>query len=262
MDLNIKRSIGINMKWMITVIAFLLGCSRIGFAYDGHYPPFDEGRCPGNELKASPVIDSEKSEFEDGNLSISRYFADKNWMTPVIDIKYDDKQVLKLDFPTENAGLPAEIYYADLDGNRLPDIVITASNLPTGLGTFCHDTFILLQVAPGEFRLLTFESFYFGLDSLKDIVDLDGDGNYELLMQQLLQTECSDKRVHSFWVYVPYKIKDYGLMMGKDGFAGFPKFIQFTKRPNGSPTKKLLQAQKDEFLKSLPALIKSEPLPR
>ncbi len=243
------------MKQLVLLVALLLCFWSNGNAFNAKYPPFDVDDWKDRMLQAVPINKPrEAGRFTDNDLTIS--WVTKMPESSTIEIRYKNNLVKKTKLPDgEWADFLGEIYYTDLNHDGLSDIVISPSWYGSGLGSFYKTVIIYFQIASGKFRQLQFLSFYF---EGRDFVDLDGDGKLELLMMQLAQLECSDGRVHSFWVYAPYQIKDYNLVMDRKSFPGFPKFIQFTNKQNSMPTDKLTDRQKDEYLRTLPLAINSE----
>ena len=227
-------------------------------AFDDRYPPFDLKVWKDRTLKATPINRPyEEGKFQEGDVTIS-------WVTKVFDyseieIRYKDNLIKEIELPEDGrwSNFLGDIYYVDLDHNGLPDIVINPAWHGCGLGSFITTKLIYFQIAPGKFRRLEFTSFYF---EITDFVNFDRDGNPEVLMMQLASLNCSDKKLHNFWVYVPYKIKDFNLVMDRNGHPDFPKFIWYSKKPNNQPTDKLSRKQKNQYLNTLPALVKSMPL--
>ena len=243
----------------IIFLAASLECNICtGVAFHEKYPPFDLKIWNDRTLKASPINRPvEEGVFQDGDLSIS-------WKTIIfefseIEIRYRNRLIEKVELPggREWVDFLGDIYYADLDRNGLFDIVISPANFGSGLGSFYKTALIHFQTKTGQFRRLEFISLYFDIG---DFVDLDGDGKWELLMLQLTQLESLDKKVHSYWVYVPYRVDRFNLALDRNGLSDFPKFIWFTDSPNNQPTDKLPQKEKDQYLGTLPALIESAPI--
>jgi len=226
-------------------------------AFNDNYPPFNVKVWGNRMLKMPPVVTGQKGEFKDRNVIIRCSPQGIRGYRAVVNIKYANKIVSEIAFPLskDDPSILSEIYYVDIDKNGLSDIIISTTNLGTGLGTFDNHIIILFQTTAGKFRRLDFNTFYF---DVKDFVDLKGDGKYELLMMQLAQIECSDGKLHNFWVYIPYEIKNFNLVLNKKLHSDFPKFIWFTEKHNDKPTGKLSQKEKDTYIKTLPSIIKSQ----
>jgi len=246
------------MKRYITflIVVIILVHVRSGIAFNENYPPFDIKIWENRTLKVLPVIKGQKGEFKDRNVTIRCSPQGIEEYRTIINIEYANKLVSKIVFPLskDDPSILSEIYYVDIDKNELSDIIIGTTNLGTGLGAFDNHIIILFQTVAGKFRRLDFNTFYF---DIKDFVNLKEDGKYELLMMQLAQIECSDGKLHDFWVYIPYKIKDFNLILSQNIHTDFPKFIWFTKKHNDKPTGKLSQKEKDNFIKTLSSMIKS-----
>jgi len=242
----------------LSLIFFVLIRAGEIYAFNEYYPPYDIKGWRNRVLKASPVIKYPKGEFRDGKLAISCYPIGKEgeYRTRV-DIQYDGKMVGRINFPIsrDDLSILSDIYYADVDKNGLPDIVIRTANLGSGLGTFYNHIIILLQTEACKFRRLDFRAFYF---DMRDFVDLKGDGRYELLMMSLAELTCSNGKLHSFWAYVPYEFKGFNLVMSRNIYPDFPKFIWYTEKPNSLPTDKLSKRQKEDYIKTLPHVIRSQ----
>jgi hypothetical protein len=241
------------MRKILWVLLFLFCLPPYSSALDDNYPPFDIKAFKDRMLNTAPINrPDEKGEFQDKDLTIS--WVTKTLEFSTIKILHKEKLIKEIKLPDgEWTDFLGEIYYVDLDHNGLQDVVISPSWYGSGLGSFYKMATILFQVAPGKFRQLQFLSFYF---EERNFVDLDGDGKLELLMMQLAQLECSDGKIHSFWTYIPYRIKDFHLMMDKN-IPDFPKFIGYSQKANGEPTSKLSQRQKDQYLDTLPVHIMS-----
>lgn len=240
--------------FLIVVISLVYVKNSLGF--DENYPPFDIRTWGNRMLKISPVIKGQKGEFKDKNVTI--------WCSPqgieeyraVVNIEYANKIVSKVVFPLskDDPSILSEIYYVDIDKNGLSDIIIGTTSMGCGLGAFDNHIIVLFQTKPGKFRRLDFNTFYF---DIRDFVDLKGDGKYELLITQLAGINCLDGKGHDFWAYIPYEIKDFNLVLNRNLHPDFPKFIWFTEKHNDKPTSKLSQKEKDDYIKTLPSMIKS-----
>lgn len=77
---------------------------------------------------------------------------------------------------------------------------------------------------------------------------------------QLAQLECSDEKIHSFWAYVPYRFEGFNLVMERNHYPEFPKFIWFTYKPNSQPTNKLSSEEKMDYVATLPGIIEAKPI--
>jgi len=237
------------VSWVL--LLFFLFSPLNGFAFDDRYPPFDLKDLKNRVLNTGPINKpDEKGAFRDKDLVIA--WETKRIESSVVEVRYKSKQVVQIELPgkDEYSNALGEVFYADLDGNGLNDIIIHPEFWGSGLGSFYKTTTILFQAKPGQFQRLDFTSFNF---DPRDLVDLKGDGKYELLIMQLADGLAK----HNFWTYTPYRIENFNLVMDKKSFIGFPKFIFFTNKPNNQATNMLSQQQKDEYLQMLPQVIKS-----
>ena len=243
---------------MVFLGVFLWACIPNSSALDDRYPPFDLKIWKDRTLKSSPINKPyEAGKYKEGDVTIS--WETVVFESSIVEIRYKDKLVEQIELPGDRdwSDFLGNIYYVDLDRNGLPDIVLAPEWYGCGLGSFHTTTDIYFQYAPGKFRRLEFTSYYF---EIRDFVRFEKSGNPELLMMQYVALESLDKKLHGFWVYVPYRIKDFNLVMDRNSHPGFPKFIWYSRKDNNQPTDKLSKKQKKQYLDTLPALIRSVPV--
>lgn len=111
---------------------------------------------------------------------------------------------------------------ADIDGNRLADLIFKYWPGSQGLGLGCGIV-VYLQRENGNFEKLTLPAERF---SPEDIFDIDGDGVFEIVTAELVKYQ-----EHNYWLYRCWHIKDYKITNVDSKFE-FPKAIWFTFKPN------------------------------
>jgi hypothetical protein len=116
-----------------------------------------------------------------------------------------DGQPRSWDIP-ESAEAPVLItgfYAAELNGDNVPDFIVTRSYLGCGLAADITQVLLFLS-KPGEGHVLVANDTYdWGPD---DIVELGGDGKLRWVETKLEQTEDSKGRPQSYWVHTLWRV--------------------------------------------------------
>lgn len=235
------------VRWIWLFSLFLTSTfvrPTIGLAYPENYPPF-----PSDEpalypaLKADLILDyGAKSPFEEGPVRISNipYWGKKGMVT---EVRVKGRRI----FNTHTAHsdivlipLGGRVFYTDLTGDGLKDILIYTWLGGVGLGSYDEMADLLIAQAGGSFKHITFETFAAGPE---DFIDVNKDGHYEMLWVGL-----DIEGGHSYWVYRVVEIGEHDLRLNDALIPGFPKIIWYTKKPNDKPTQRLTAAEREELI--------------
>ena len=246
------------LLWLL--LLFFLGHLPATVAYPENYPAFSKRDKPAHlsfKILMEGGKDLDEMTVTSGEVTLHRTpLKEPNgerWkLASIIEISFRSKVVGRIN-ADKRYPFVGEVKESELDGNGLKDLIIEVSYMGNGVSP--DAVIILLQTEKGKFCRIDYDSFD---PSSDDFVGLGNDGN-EVLVSGMTSLKGLDGRIHSFWTYVPYRIKGFDLVMDKS-IPDFPKFIQFTQAPNDNPTDKLSQRQKDAFLDTLAAVIKSVPL--
>lgn len=167
---------------------------------------------------------------------------------------YDGSQlVARVNYDKKHPYLGDDFWYFDVDGNGLKDFVLYASYMGNGIPP--DEVILLFQTKRGKFRRIDYSTYNFDIG---DFRDFNSDGKYKVVISHLLRSAASlDGKEHSYWVSTIYRIEDFALRIANDLHPGFPKFNWFTEKPNHKETRKLSQAQKAEYIGTLPSVITS-----
>lgn len=225
-------------KTFLLLVVIVALCLTEAEAYMKDYPPF-----PFKSKKLPPHLETEgliefkgetTTRVEDLQVELSTIDAyDK------LRIK-DGKEII---FETEEGVTPFvfAVYYADLDNNKLKDIVIFSDYRSCGLG-YKHRVDILFQVRRHTFSHIHYDTMS---ASLKDFVDINRDGVYEIIY-----TDFYDGQRHNYFVYSIYEIRDAKLYNANKKYSpAFPKFIWFTYKPNDKQSTRITREEKEEYLR-------------
>jgi len=234
------RSFGI----ALLVISCSILVNQQVLAYPENHPPFPTGKSmPYPSLKAEPVLDYHaESPFEEGSVWIS-IGPERDKVGRVTEVRVNSQPI----FDTANAHpdlylqFGSRVFYADLTGDGLKDILIYSYPGGNGLGAHIEIADLLIAKADGQFAHETFEVFAAGTE---DFIDVNGDGRYEMLWGNYYF-----EGDHSYWVYRVAEITDEGLQLKDDMVPGFPKIIWFTEKPNDKPTQRLTKAEREDLIR-------------
>lgn len=236
-------------------LLFLSCFPNAGIAFPARYPPYDPESFSGRMLNAQAINNPhEAGRFTDKDLTIEWQAADLDIGN--IEIRHRTELITDIKAPENRSVLLASIYCLDLDQNGLIDVLIVLPSLSNGLEAYRSNLIILFQTEPGQFREIQFETLFF---STADIVDLDGDGRYEVIVTDLVWIEGQDRKQHSIWLYTPYRIQSFDLVVDQRSFPGFNHAVQFTHKANNKPMK-LTREQMAGLTEKMPAVIKSKVL--
>ena len=127
------------------------------------------------------------------------------------------------------SGYGSHLYTADLDRDKVNDLVILSTTGGNGLAPTSH-LFALTFDEQG--RPVPFEAegyFEYGERSIFDLLDLDRDGRAELLYMKFDE---------GYWVTTLYEAAGghWRRVEGAHGRRTYPLYTRFTRRPNRRPT--------------------------
>jgi len=232
---------------LVVAAVLLISCSFLQSqdvsAYPESHPPFPAGKStPYSSLKAEPVVDYHaEAPFEEGPVRISTS-PERDKVGKVTEIRVNNQPI----FDTANAHpdlyfqFGSRVFYIDLTGDGLKDILIYSYPGSVGLGAQIEIADLLIAKANGQFAHTTFEGFAAGPE---DFMDVNGDGRYEMLwVHYLFEGD------HSYWVYRIVEIGDDGLRLNDQLIPDFPKIIWFTEKPNDKPTQRLTTAEREDLI--------------
>lgn len=229
------------MKTISLVLLFFLITSP-ALAYMEDYPPFQESE---KRPKAFPT-QRLPAEFQDGDLTVRTFEGHPDSVRPfVTDVSFKGELV----WNSENGGYGRTLYgeVADLNGDGLKDVfVVSGPAAPNTLAVYINVITVFLKNMEKRPNILQYETMSFEAD--QDILDLNGDGKAEFLKCDLVQdVESLDGKTHSYWLYNIYELKGDQLALNNSLWLGFPKFIQYTHKPNDKPTKKVSKAVQQQY---------------
>mgnify|MGYP001596046551 CR=1 FL=1 len=209
-----------NKKQLIFGMVISLFWVSLATAYIENYPPYRLKDGPPKYLPKTPLKDLSKSGL--------KYIADKK----------NDPKLL-------------EVYCADLDENGLRDFIVFSSERGNGLAAYIVMVDILLQTKKDQYQKISYDTM--ANDPIKDFVDLNQDGQYEIIITDLYY---GDK--HNYFTYKVYEFRDYRLINADAKFKGFPKFIWITYKPNDKDTTHLTKQERAKHVEEKNRSIKYE----
>lgn len=224
-------------------MVFVWCCAAVpcsGAAYFEDYPPYPFGSRPLEHLLADDLFEG-KTVFRsaDGKIVLA-YEEDKVNGEKTVRFEVGRKKVWERNLPSIDT---PRLYQADLDKNGLNDYIVISWGGGTGLGGSLYQVDLLLGRNSDGFDWVSYVSFEAGLQG---IVDLDGDGRYEILVMDMY-----GGKNHNYFVHAVYKIKEGRLVNVSGGFKGFPKFIWFTHKRNDQDTTHLTREERKRFMKEM-----------
>lgn len=160
---------------------------------------------------------------------------------------YRNKRLLKKSFEPmffNDVNLGAEsIRVADINGDNLKDIKLTASFMGNGTASMDVRTIYLFQNKEGHFTKISFSDK--ASDSRLER-DFDGDGNYEIITMTL-----KGYREHSYWLFNLFNYLN-GDLVNVNSKDNYPIMIQYLNRENYQITKKISRSKMKAFTMKLP----------
>lgn len=132
---------------------------------------------------------------------------------------------------------------ADINGDSLNDIKITAAWMGSGIACMYNRIIYLFQDSAKGFRKISFTDM---ISENRSERDIDGDGNYEIITMNL-----QGYRDHNYWLFNLYQYQKGGLV-NVNYLANYPIMVQLLYRPNFAITKKLSREKMKSFEMKLP----------
>lgn len=192
----------------IVLISLFINFSSV-FAYYENWPPYTFNQGPYKSLNTKPLDDKDIPSFVWDNSNL--------------------EQDGDLRFYT--------VYKFDLQGNSLDDYIVEH----TAPSPLTNSVDIFLKKRKDGFQEISYSSVAVGPE---DIVDLNKNGQYEVIIGSLY--EC---RRHNYIEYSVYQITGYKLINVDNMFNGFPKFVQMNKKSNDKDTVHLTWQERKNFIK-------------
>lgn len=204
-------------------------------AYFENYPPFSfkEVKSP---MSLKPIVDAATTEYKNGGIVVERNQTKDGVQLLIKDEKKVLIQKSNIQGYRNETLIPYQIYHFDIDKNGLLDFVVFSNWDGVGLAAFNDHVDIFLKMENEFYRRISYNSMKARID---DFVDIDKDGEYEIIITGLYQG-----RRHNYFTYNLYRLNSYKLKNADSKTTGFPKFIWMTNAPNDKDTLHLTKKER------------------
>ena len=221
------------LRVWVLFIGMALISSGIAYGYWENYPPFSfKDKSPAH-LNVKPLVSGEGDyKSEDGAVLV--YLKEPKPFEVEFFLKVG-KTVL-VTSGRDMEGYPFTVYKADLDNNGHDDFIVFYNSRGPGLGGHQDRVEIYLQRNEGGFEKISYDIFDAGIE---DFIGPDRDGKYKVIITGFYQGDW-----HNYFTYDLYEFRAYQLVNADGEIGGFPKFVQFTDKPNDQDTGRLTQKER------------------
>lgn len=222
------------LKVGLLCFIMIIGClSSSCFGYIDDYPPFKFREKPPKHLAMKPLVSFEKSDYVSNDKKV---VAKLKETADTLDFVLKDGDTVLVQMKEKDIPMPYAIYQVDLDQNGLQDFMIFYNYRGNGLAALRDKVDIFMKISGKKYQKISFDTMSLGLE---DIVDLNNDGKYQVM---ITDTTADDK--HTYFTYNIYEFKDSRLVNADFKHKGFPKFIWYTEKPNDKDTARLSEENK------------------
>ena len=138
-------------------------------------------------------------------------------------------------------------YWLDVTGDKRKDLILVANEHGNGLGALRAKILILTQCLDGQFIMHTSHTFDCAVSEtspsaipvMKDFVDLNNDGSFELLQADFCGGWIG-KITRNYFVYDVYEFSNGKYVLANEKYSDhFPKYIWYTEKDNDKPARKV-----------------------
>ena len=224
-----------NFLWASVGIVFsLMAFSSICEAYMEDYPPylFKDG-APAH-LKAEMILGQGQREYKSSDKQFTGKVQEESFET--YDLILKDGKVTIVDIKKGDLPVPNVVYRGDVNGDGENDVIVLSSYRGNGLAANFDRVDIYLKGKKGKYHKVSYDTMSAGIE---DFVDLNKDGNCEVIV-----TGFYGGKKHNYFTYSIYAIKGDSPVNADARFAGYPKFIQYTKKSNDKDTMHLTEKER------------------
>ena len=185
----------------VLTLAFLGYYCESTFAFIINYPPYESNNGLFKKIEVGTLIDSNKDVFRSKDNQILVSLTNTGEDFEFIVREGHTNLVQK---KSEDSPIPFSVYRVDLDGNGLKDFLIFYNYDQWLYGVQEDKVEIILKKADNSYRTISYDTI---TASLGDFVDLDKDGEYEIIITGIYNGEKQN-----YITYNVYTFKDLNLV--------------------------------------------------
>jgi len=222
------------MKIAAFVIGLLLWAAGTSFAYWNSYPPYKFKDGPPAHLNVRLLVDGDTPDYKSKDGSVVVHLKESKLYK--VEFSLQVGKIVLVSSGQDMEDFPCSVFQGDLDNNGFDDFIVFYNYRGPGLGGHQDRVEIYLKKNKGGFKKISYNTFDAGIE---DFIGPDKEGKYKVIITGFYQ---GDK--HNYFTYNIYEFRNYRLVNADAKVKGFPKFIQYTYKPNDKDTGRLTQKER------------------
>jgi hypothetical protein len=248
-------------KLIIYIFIFIIMYSAVSikslvFAHFEKYPPYTFKDGPYKHLEDKPILGllaerDTASVFQEGYI-----YAEIDASEDGIYFILKDGDLILQELERSPRNFPDYVYWTDINNSGLKDFIVMYCDRGVGLAAYGGLVEIYLKSKTGSYTKISYHTLH--IDE-KDFVDMDGDGNYKVIITDMHGSDSRGKgRYHNYFTYNIYEFSAGRLINAGYKYKDFPKFVWITNDPNDKNTTHLTEKEKQAHTYQKDDLIKHE----
>jgi hypothetical protein len=143
---------------------------------------------------------------------------------------------------------PPLVYRAQLNQDRTFDYIVLINSGGNGIAA-CYTDVAFVVSSPAGYQSTVFKS---SCPSEEDFVDIMRNGRFQYIQPTFVFGSVAglDGKIHNYWVYNIYSLKDASFKVENSLISNFPKWIMYAGTTNHWATRQLSNQQKMQMWKS------------
>jgi hypothetical protein len=226
------------------------------YAHFEHYPPHTFKDGPYKHLEDKPILGLLAGRDTPRVIQEGPIYAEIDASEEGIYFIIRDGDLILVELERANDNSPDFVYWTDINNDGLKDFIVMYCDRGLGLDAYGGLIDIYIKSKTGSYTKISYHTLH--IDE-KDFVDMDGDGNYKVIITDMYSSDSRGQgKHHNYFTYNIYELSAGRLINADYKYKDFPKFVWITNDPNDKNTTHLTEKEKQAHTYQKDDLIKYE----